>query len=281
MTYLPANGSPFTVSMGMRAMDPNEWIEIDEHIDAEIAQKRELLATNRKQVFAALEEGLAGSQETLRKLIEFLPKRFPERFSEPISIDPNMHPLEQASLLIQEDLVIMSPAPEGQWILSAACVCFPSRWDLLDKVGENLHSIHGPVPHYEERIGYATDAMFSKFTPDRPGWRINWTVLDSPDLFQPSGTGRKARAHESGNLETFAANTYFRSERQTLWALTTGDVLFTIRTYVNSLEQLDERFPQFRENLGKTMITSSAQTQEYKGWGPIWDDIQAWTGVHQ
>ena len=58
MTYIPVKGQPFTVSMGLRTMNPEEWIEIDEHYDAELVQKRDLLDNRRAEVFAALPQGL-------------------------------------------------------------------------------------------------------------------------------------------------------------------------------------------------------------------------------
>lgn len=277
MTYIPVKGDPFTVSMGLRSMDLDTWIEIDEHFESEINQKKQLLTEKHDLVFAALPEGLAGSIETLEMLSDYLPKHFPERFKESISVDPNLHPLEAASLLVQEDLVIMSPKAD-QWSLTAASVCFPSRWDLATKVGADMHQIHQPVPHYEERIGKATDAMFHKITSDRPVWRINWTVLDSPELFQPAQTGRKARSHDAQDMQTFGNSMFFRTERQTLWKLPkSGDILFTIRTYVDSLTSLDARYPEFREHLGQTLATASQATREYKGWSPIWADLMQWT----
>lgn len=276
MTYIPVKGQPFTVSMGLRSMDLNQWIEIDENFETEVAQKRHLLRSKREQVFAALPAGTSGSQEVLAKLVEYLPTQFPDRFPEAVEIDDSLHPLESASLLVQEDLAIMSPEG-GQWLLSAASICFPSRWDLASKIGKNLHAIHEPVPHYEERIGAATDAAFNKLTPDRPLWRINWTVLDSPDLFQPSATGRKERRHPQLSPEEFGDAMYFRTERQTLWKLPrSGDVVFTIRTYRDSLNSLDRRYPEFREHLGQTLSTTSEQTRRYKGWSPMWGDLLAW-----
>ena len=262
--------------MGLRAMDLNTWIEIDGHYESEILEKKELLTNKHEAVFAALPEGFAGSQEVLEKLLAYLPVHFPDRFKTPIEINQQLHPLEAASLLVQEDLVIMSPR-DDQWVLTAACVCFPSRWDLASKVGADLHLIHDPVPHYEERIGQATDAMFNKITSDRPVWRINWTVLDSPELFQPAQTGQKAREHVSQNLTEFGDSMFFRTERQTLWKLPkSGDVLFTIRTYSDSINSLAQRYPDFREHLGQTMATASEQTRNYKGWTPIWTDMMAW-----
>lgn len=276
MTYIPVKGEPFTVSMGLRSMDLDKWIEIDEHFESEISAKKQLLSQKHDLVFASTPQGLAGSVETLERLIDYLPIHFPQKFAKPIEIDHSLHPLEFASLLVQEDLVIMSPI-DGQWVLTAACVCFPSRWDLTTKVGADMHGIHEPVPHYEERIGYATDAMFNKLTPERPVWRMNWTVLDSPDLYQPAQTGQKARAHEHQDLVEFGDSMFFRTERQTLWKLPkSGDILFTIRTYSDSINSLALRYPEFPGHLGKTMATASLATREYKGWGPIWQDMMDW-----
>ena len=278
MTHIPVKGQPFTVSIGVRNMDLDGWIEIDAHYAAELAQKRHLLENRKADVLAVLPEGLRGSEEVLDRLIAYLPTRFPERFTTKIEIDRSLHPLESASLLVQEDLAVMSPQ-DGQWVLTAAAICFPSRWDLASKIGTNMHDIHEPVPHYEERIGYATDAMFDKLTPDRPVWRINWTVLDNPELFQPSATGRKARARTQLSAEEFGDAMYFRTERQTLWKLPeSGDILFTIRTYCDSVSSLDRRYPEFRRHLGETLHTASPQTRQYKGWSPMWADLMAWCG---
>lgn len=276
MTYIPVRGQPFTVSMGLRSMDQDQWIEIDTDFEAEIAEKRRLLEGHRKQVFVALPAGTNGSREVLAKLVEYLPMQFPDRFPQAVDVDDSLHPLEAASLLVQEDLAIMSPEG-GQWLLTAASICFPSRWDLASKVGANMHGIHEPVPHYEERIGAATNAVFNKMTPDRPVWRLNWTVLDSPELFQPAVTGRKTRRYPQFGPEEFGEVMYFRTERQTLWKLPrSGDIVFTIRTYRDSLNSLDRRYPEFREHLGQTLSTTSEQTREYKGWAPIWADLMDW-----
>lgn len=276
--YVPVKGQPFTVSIGVRNMDLDTWIEIDADYETELAQKRHLLAHRKADVLAVLPEGLGGSREVLEKLVAYLPARFPERFTAPMEIDDSLHPLEAASLLVQEDLAVMSPL-DGQWVLTAASVCFPSRWDLASKIGADMHGIHEPVPHYEERIGHATDAMFDKLTPDRPVWRINWTVLDSPELFQPSATARKARVRPHLSAAEFGDAMYFRTERQTLWKLTaSGDILFTIRTYRESLSSVARRYPEFRRHLGQTLTTTSPQTRGYKGWAPMWEALMNWTG---
>lgn len=276
MVYVPIDGRPFTLSMGLRTLNIVDWIEIDSHFDAELMQKRNLLQQVHDQVFVSLPEGMQGSLETLTLLKEFLPSRFPDKFPLNIEVDDNLHPLEAASLLVQEDLVVMSPI-DDQWILTAACVCFPSRWDLTQKLGQNLFDIHGPVPHYEERIGQATHTMFGKFTPERPVWRINWTVLDSPELHQPSGTTRATAGMTFGDdPRPFDQRTFFRTERQTMRVLPSSDVLFTIRSYVNSLAEIATMRPEFRQQLADTLNSASADTRAYKGWAPMWTDLMAW-----
>jgi hypothetical protein len=169
---------------------------------------------------------------------------------------------------------------DGQWKLTAASVCFPSRWDLTEKIGTSLREIHAPVPHYEERIGQATDTMFDKFEVERPVWRINWTILDNPDLFQPQSIHREIDPDLS--LEEFAQKIYFRIERQTLRVLPkSGDVLFTIRTYVDSLSSIASHHSEFQQNLAQTLVAASGQTREYKGWPPIWDKLLAWSQTTQ
>ena len=271
--YLPLDGKPFTVGMGLRALDVAQWIEIDDSYATEIEQKQILYREHPNQIFATMPEGLAGSIETLELVSEHIEKINPKLQTEPV--DPDLHPLHSASLLVQEDLCVMSRM-DGQWKLTAASVCFPSRWDLTEKIGASLREIHAPVPHYEERIGQATDTMFDKFEVERPVWRINWTILDNPELFQPQSIHRELDPDLL--LDEFAQKIFFRIERQTLRVLPkSGDVLFTIRTYVDSLSSIASGYPQFQEHLAQTLEAASAQTRDYKGWPPIWDKLMAWS----
>jgi hypothetical protein len=145
------------------------------------------------------------------------------------------------------------------WRLRAACVCFPSRWDLAAKIGTTLDDIHFPVPGYKNELSRPTNALFERLTPDRGFWRLNWTLLDSPMLFQPAS----ARRAPEGNLEEW----YFRVERQTLRSLArTKAVVFTIRTYVASAATLCQRDETFAETLIHAIETAPTSVQEYKGW---------------
>ena len=276
MTYQPVDGKPFTVTMGLRALDLANWIEVDENYQLEIALKQKLLQQNHAQVFTETPRGLNGSVETFDLLNSHLAEFFPGVYNKARFSHSDHHPLEVASRNVQEDLVIMSKV-DGHWVMTAASVCFPSRWDLTKKIGKNLHEIHAPVPEYEQRIGMATDTMFDKFTPDWPMWRINWTILDSPDLYLPVSASKSENVITPSQPQEFGDQTFLRIERQTLRALPVSkDVLFTIRTYVASLNDVDARDENFRVNLAKALSNVSQETMEYKGWHPLWRSLQTW-----
>ena len=275
MTYMPVDGKPDRIHIGARALDLSKWIEIDDHYDSDLAQKKALLSEKHDRVFVSLPMGDAGSREVLALLIEHLPATFPERWPTGVKVDSSLHPLESAALLVQEDLSVMTQVG-NDWVLSASCLCFPSRWDVRDKIGKNLIGIHEPVPHYEEKIGVATQNIFDKLTVERPIWRVNWTVMDSGDLHQPVAPRRPDEI--TITPENIEQTLFFRRERQTLRKLPdSGDILFTIHTYSNTFAEVVQQFPEFRKNIGTTIAGASDQTVGYKGWANILNDLQAWS----
>ncbi len=105
-------------------MDIHEWIQIDPNYREEIRLKQDLLnGTQRNDLFICKEEAYAGAMETLQMLIEYLPYQYPHMFQRNhsktkiinlitkqtfnLTESDHLHPLEIASLLVQEDLVIM------------------------------------------------------------------------------------------------------------------------------------------------------------------------------
>ena len=261
--------------MGLRALEIDDWLEIDDSYQDEIRQKITLLREEHSQVFVALPESHQSAGELLALIKTHLSTFYPDVHVTAEWEGSNRHPLEIASTMVQEDLVLMRKI-DNQWTLVAACVCFPSRWDLPSLLGADMHRIHAPVPHYEERIGAATDAMFDKFTPDRLVWRMNWTVLDSADLFLPSSADRQGQPVPSDSKQC-GETTFLRTERQTLRVLPESrDIVFTIRTRVDSLAQLAAQEPAFRENLRSTLATASDETRAYKGWIPLWQALMDW-----
>ena len=50
----------------------------------------------------------------------------------------SLHPLDVASRLVQEDLIVMIEHRRRRMVFGAGSVCFPNRWDLRSKLGRSL-----------------------------------------------------------------------------------------------------------------------------------------------
>lgn len=222
---------PWRMQMHIRRLDPAEWLFVSEHYEAEIQEKRRLLASGA-EITAGTPEAEPAIAETLSLFESFLRTRHPELLPGPVESDP----LRRAGLLVQEDLCWLAPGPSG-YRLVAAFLAFPLRWRLADKIGRPLAEIHAPVPGLETQIGGAMRRFFDKLAPDRPVWRANWALLDDPTLHQPhakASYGRGVTTPERAGHDLFV-----RVERQTLRRLpATGLVLFTIHTFVEPLREI-------------------------------------------
>jgi len=263
------------MAMGLNELNLGEWIEIDSNYCAEIEQKRRLLADRFADVFAAQPGSETGGREALELLTAHLAQRFPEsfalddsRFSNALTgetwnlRDAPLHPLDLASRCVQEDLCLMQKRGEI-YFLAAAAVCFPSRWKLRDKIGAPMREIHAPVPFYDEKIGASSDRFLNLLAADKPVWRINWSLHDSPELFQPEAA---PAAIGSGIITADNAgdSLWLRAERQTLRRLPlSGNILFTIRTYVRPLRDYATR--EHAAALAEALRNLPPETIAYKG----------------
>lgn len=253
--YVPVDPKGFRLAMGLRPLDLAQWLEGGDDARAQIDRKRELFASRRAEVHAHI-PGSAPACAELHDLVrDHLMRHDPTSLAD-ATTDPD--PLVAASLLVAEDLCVLERAEAG-WTLTAATVCFPSRWRLADKIGTTLDAIHGPVPGYEEAIAAPTRSFFDRLSVEKPVWRLNWTLLDDPTLFQPA-PGRPATAADPLDL-------IFRVERQTLRRLPgTGAVVFTIRTYCTRAGVLAARVPTFAADVLASLVSAPEASLAYKGW---------------
>lgn len=260
--YVPVDARGWRLAMGLRPLDESKWFEVDAHRDEELALKTDLLSSKPDVVVATRPEGDQASAELLEEVLANLRTHHP---SVPTHVDPDEHPIVVASRLVQEDLCVL--VRSDAWRLQSASVCFPSRWSLVEKIGTTMDEIHVPVPSYDEELSQPTNALFDRLKPDRSFWRLNWTLLDSPVLHQPSAV----RSSPSGRLDDWS----FRVERQTLRRLAnSGAIVFTIRTYVDALDVLCRTSEDFASNLLHALETAPPSMQRYKGWLGVYDQLR-------
>lgn len=232
------------LKMGTRAIGKRPWLIADAKSAVELAERARLLNERHDEVFAFCEAAREAGEEVLRLV---------QDETGHAATDVSLLPLEQAGRLVQEDLVLMQRR-DGGWFLDAACLCFPSRWRLAEKVGQPMLSIHGPVGGYDTALEDKVTMMLDRLG-SRPVWRRNWFVHPNPALFQPD-RGVDPIVPVDRCLDAL----YVRSERQTLRRLAApGWILFTIRIQHCPLRTLvDQRgdaFADFIRNAPGDAIT--------------------------
>ena len=285
--YAPFKAGPFRLSMGLMPLDLKDWIEPDAQCAAELKEKERLLTGRYAEVFAALPEAALGSAETLALLVEHLPRRFPELYKRSGDRLDNLttgqqwkihntplHPLELGGRLVQEDLCLMQWQAHTQvYHLVGASLCFPTRWRLADKIGKPLNTIHAPIPGYAEQLAPTMDKFFDRLKVEKPVWRLNWSLMDDPTLFQPT---RSSRKRTDITPENAGDSIWLRMERQTLRRLPhSHDILFTIRVYVRPLAHLTTQ-PDRAAQLAAALRALPQPVQRYKNLPPFIEAALTW-----
>ncbi len=247
LAYTPFDGSEPAFKIGLRPFDPSIWLEPDHCLADHIDIKKKLISEIPDKVFLAEEDTLVAQSEVLDLVISQLSQYHADTHiidDDAVTVKNTEHqvklshtdetPLLTASLMVQEDLVLMRKSKAG-WRLVAGSVCFPSSWSLEQKIGKPLHEVHDPVPEFSEGTRNASmiERIFDNLQVDLPAERFNWSVYGDDQLFHDD---RSADRVEEG------ANHYLRVERQTLTKLpASGDILFTIRIHIDPFDSLLKR----------------------------------------
>ena len=300
MDYPFAEGN-YSLALGLVPMAEETWLDIDEHYAAEMREKARRLREEYAAVFCAMPGSEPGQAEVLEMLLEHLAIYYPNFFritrtgtalgADGIEPDTRVEnlingeawsvgdfsgaPLDLAARLIQEDLCLMSPDGKGTYLLSAGSVCFPLRWELTEKFALPMAAIHHAVPGYDEKLASPSDRYMVGLKAHKPSWRCNWSIVDAPDLYL-----KQKRFKQGQDSDITADNAgrklWIRSERQSLRRLPrSGDVLFTIRTYIRPLSAL-ESLPSVARGLSQAVEKLPPQMRGYKNLLPIREALLAY-----
>lgn len=276
---------PYRMAMDLVIVPEPDWFELDQRYVPEMAERRALLTTRHADVFAALPVSDAARHEALDLVMAALMSHHPAWFSRSGAAVRNhltgetwdigaIDPLELAGRLVQEDLCLIQHEEDGP-VFTAAVLCFPSRWRLLDKLGQPLSRVHGPVPLYADRLSGPVDRLMRHLKPGHIARRLNWSLLDDPALFQPGGKWRLDG--DSGiTAQNAGTRVFLRVERQTLRRLpATGAVLFGIRVHVYPLYRVVDRGDRAGA-LAEAVRALPMEVQHYKSLLPFRAALLAW-----
>jgi len=200
---------------GVQPVTKHDWLIRCDTYAAQMDYRRELIKSRRDHVFVKTEGALEACQELQDMLCDG---------------PPNDHPLINAALTVQEDLCILQKQGDSH-ILTAAVMCFPSSWDVREKIGRSIASIHDPVPEFSD-VSSTVERMLSAIRIEQPLGRANFLIYTDPELHQPRGEGIAKPIDPTGPR-------YVRVERQTFRRLPeTLAIVFAIHTYVVPARQL-------------------------------------------
>ena len=207
----------------------------------------------------------AGTRQAQREVLDLLLEPFAAPFSPAATIPDaigvgtaghsnceggqprTLPPLHAASMLVQEDLILMRKGQDG-WRLAAGSLCFPSSWSLTEKFGKPLHEIHEPVPAFGPgtRMAELINRMFDNLAADQPVQRCNWSIQAGTDLYHPLSDRRAQRARRQTAFE-IRRRRGFRDQPSSASSAklcascrSSGDILFTIRIHLDPLAVLRE-----------------------------------------
>lgn len=243
--------APFTPFMekrtahppGISPLEPADWFVFHPDYARQMAYRAEILDTVPEIVLGETPDAVPAIAELYDAVLTHLtategfrvgPDAVTRPDGETVALD-RAAGLDTLGRLVADDLCLLEK-PEGsaEYRLSAAVLCFPSRWLLSEKLGRPLTVIHDPVPDYDETLARRVNRMFEAIRPGKPLVRVNWLVHASPQLHLPLGSSDKlvAQSRPEDGL-------YLRTERQTLTRLPqTGAVVFGIKTSICPLSVL-------------------------------------------
>jgi len=226
----------YYVTMGLRSMGWDEWIELDNHYPKYHARKAERIAQRGSRCCKTAPEVYDGAVELVEELCSYLPQRYPSLYKKtdvgmdnlwsgesfdiverPLKEDP----MQMAARMTQDDLAVMFERPDGQYYLLAGAILLAGFWRLEDKFGMPLSEIHtsGDVPQYKEKLEKGMMNFFRRIKPETPMLRNNYFIQLDDDVAWSHSIGdedAEGISWDTAEKNRAVEHHHFRSERQSL-----------------------------------------------------------------
>lgn len=252
-------GPKYNVTMGLRSINPIEWIELDNNFPRFHADKAVRLRERSDKCVKTHPDAFPAAIELLEELSNYLPARYPSLYKRTATGIDNLwsgesfnieerplreDPMAICARLVQDDLALMFEQPDGQYRLLAGAILLAGFWRLSDKFGMTLSSIHtsGEVPHFREKLESGMMKFFQRLKSETFYARNNYFIqVDDCLPWSPSIGNEDDPVVSWGTAEKNKVinHHWFRSERQTLRRLPkTGAICFTIRTYFHTVTDI-------------------------------------------
>lgn len=242
-------------TMGLRPTDPAAFFAPRIGGEAVRQQRARLLADDpvRHAILTPAAQG------ALEETIGWLPTVAGREVGEAATVAEPYERLLALGRSIEADLVWLQTAADGTHRVVGGAVCFPSSWDLAEKLEAPLRLVHDPVPGLDAALGRQIDVFLTKLEPGVAWARENWSLAADGAL-----NHHPARPRTPFPPHPAADDVWIRLEHQLLVRLPqTRSVLFAIDVEPVPLTTLLQSAPA-AERLARLLETMSPAGLEYK-----------------
>lgn len=216
-------------TIGLTEIEPSQWLQRSDNSELELRNK----LAKKSDVYMSIDTSV--EQEFTIFLSKYLEKYMNRRY--------NIQSMRSVANIVSEDFCILKRKGDD-YIFTSGLVCFPNDWSLKEKIGKPLHAIHTPVPAYV-KVSKSVNIYLDKMPINKFYQRWNWGITSTPDFYLKSSN------NNTGKI-------YLRSEKQTFVKMESGNIIFSIHTYIRPIK--DNEFEIIRNH----MKTMSEETIRYK-----------------
>ena len=245
-------GARYEFGFGMRRGQDDRWFRWDGWDRTAVEERRHWLAHTR-------EACAVWSPETDPLLEEAL-RLFPTSGSPMNSGASGIERGIELSHRWEPDWLLLHRNSEGEYQLSGAVVCFPSSWDVREKLGRSVTDVHSIVPTLNASLGGRIRSFLARMPDGCVFERENWGLAATGDR----------NAHPDRGLPRLGAGatldrTWLRLEHQAFRSLPQSQgLLFVLQIDVIRLDELLSD-PKSKTDFARMLSTMPPEVAEYKG----------------
>lgn len=276
----------YHITMAVQNSTPADLIVMDHNYASRVLERQQLMVQHPDIVLGAIAGGKAAVEELYSFLLtDYLPQRFPTMFSlskggetfhneitgasfPTVPPDNSVQALRRLGETVEDDMFLLHETDQGHRSVAYIC-CYCSGFDPSQKLDKLLFEIHEPVPSYD-KIGPSMERYFKKVEVGKNMKRLNWSVVDSPILFNCKSN----HVHEEDldqivrDEDIDISKARLRCELQTLSRLPeTRAILFSFKTHLYTLEEIKSEGlgPQLAEAIDGLGKGNAPGMWQYKG----------------
>ena len=245
-------GARYEFGFGMRRGRDDHWFRWDDWDDDAVNERRQWL-TNTLDACCVW---TPDAEPLLDEAIRLFPAMGAPNCSGKVGRDLAL----ELARVWEPDWLLLRRDPDGEYRLKGAVVCFPSSWDVREKLGRTVTDVHSIVPTLNATLGDRIRSFLSKMPDAGVFERENWGL---------AATGER-NAHPDRQLPRLGADatldrTWLRLEHQSFRSLPRVDgLLFALRIEVIRLDELLTDHIA-KGDFARMVVTMPPEVAAYKG----------------